>query len=153
MAQWLRALIALVEHQDSIPSTHTVWLTTIPNSSSRGSDIPCWPLGAPDTHMVHIHPHRRNSHKTILNNYRIIFSKRTTEYKSRWFWWSKSFVPAGQVLCYCAAPPATPDLHMTQHASLHSWNWICKSDFLVLLGYIPSLRIVGIGPGGGGARL
>jgi hypothetical protein len=46
MAQWLRALIAPAEDPSSISNTHTRWLTTICNSSSRRSGAFSWPLWA-----------------------------------------------------------------------------------------------------------
>jgi len=56
MAQWLRALLVLVEDQDLAPRT-TWWLTIICNSSSRGSDVffrPPWVLGM---YVIYIHVH------------------------------------------------------------------------------------------------
>jgi hypothetical protein len=37
MAQWLRALAALTEDLDLVPSIHICWATTASNSNSRGS--------------------------------------------------------------------------------------------------------------------
>jgi hypothetical protein len=48
MAQWLRAYTVLPEDLRSIPSTHIRWLTTICNSSSRGSS---------DQASADMHPH------------------------------------------------------------------------------------------------
>ena len=43
MAQWLRALIVLLEDPSLIPSTHMV-VRTICNSKTMGSNVLFWPL-------------------------------------------------------------------------------------------------------------
>jgi hypothetical protein len=48
MAQWFRALVALAEDLDSIPSTHMIVL----NSSYKGSSTTFPPPGAPGTHLT-----------------------------------------------------------------------------------------------------
>jgi hypothetical protein len=58
MAQWLRALTALKEHQKLVPRNHIRELTTPCISSSRGSDSLFLPLQAPEC-VVHTNTNRR----------------------------------------------------------------------------------------------
>jgi hypothetical protein len=48
MAQKLRALVALAEDPNSVPSAHAIC-----NTTSRGSNALFWALQAPGTHTVH----------------------------------------------------------------------------------------------------
>lgn len=54
VARWLIALVALVGDPGSTSSIHTR-LTTISNSSTKGSDALFWYFWVPTTHVVHIH--------------------------------------------------------------------------------------------------
>lgn len=57
----LRALSALLEDPDAVPSTSTWCLTTTDSSSFMGSNALFWPPGAPGTHMVPIHTCRKKN--------------------------------------------------------------------------------------------
>jgi len=62
MAQWLRALAALLEDPSSIPSTHiTWWLTTVCNSIFRASST-FWPPWVSGTQVEHRLICRQNTH-------------------------------------------------------------------------------------------
>ena len=61
MAQWLRALAALLEDLGSIPSTHITAYTAC-DSTSREPNPHFWPLLASGTHVVHKYTCRQDIH-------------------------------------------------------------------------------------------
>jgi hypothetical protein len=63
MAQWLRALTALTEDQDLVPSIYVSWLTTFYNSSSRRSNAFFLAYGHCTRMTIPTHVHTRFSIK------------------------------------------------------------------------------------------
>jgi hypothetical protein len=54
----VRALGASIEDPDSVPSTHSRWLTTAYNFRSTGSDVPFWLPQAPACKLMNAHMHK-----------------------------------------------------------------------------------------------
>jgi hypothetical protein len=63
MDSWLRALGALIEYPDLVPSTHMMAHQHLYNSSSGESNAVSCHLWVPDMKMVRRHTCKQNTHK------------------------------------------------------------------------------------------
>lgn len=107
MAQWLRALIVLIEDLSSAPRTHIWLLKTKCNSNSKG----IW-----NSVLTSIHTHTQTRHTYLhISKYK---SRKTKEWLQRTLLWSQPehrlYLPLGAWMGQCKAR------HISTYFSIHS---------------------------------